>query len=151
MKNEIIEKIVAYFEENGEIFNDCIEELDSYDGYLYDDRYYYMEDLNELYHGCDPLELLQRAFFGWDEDSYTEDGHGNRKHDEFNPNREYFRYNGYGNLVSTNYKDYSDHLDHYAVERMAQYRAHIDSIESDLELSELFDQLEEATTEGGAA
>lgn len=151
MKNEIIEKIIAYFEENEELFNDCIEELDRYDGYLYDDRYYYMEDLSDLYHGCDPLELLQRAFFGWDEDSYTEDGHGNRKHDKFNPNREYFRYNGYGNLVSSDYKDYSDHLDHYAVERMAQYRTHIDSIESDSELSELFDQLEEASEEGGAA
>lgn len=32
------EKIIAWFKENEEVFNDCIEELDSYNGYLGDDR-----------------------------------------------------------------------------------------------------------------
>lgn len=41
------EKIKAYFEENEEIFNACIEELDSYNGYLGDDRYYPMDELDE--------------------------------------------------------------------------------------------------------
>lgn len=129
---EKINAIIEYFENNEETFNDCIEELDSYNGYLGDDRYYYMEELDELYSGVSATEILQRAFFGGDEDGGT----------EFNPNSDYFRYNGYGNLVSSNYKDYSAHLDHYAIEEMKENRNQIDSIEADDELSKLFDALE---------
>ncbi len=42
------EKIIAYFEENEDIFNSCIEELDSFNGYLKDNRYYEMELLDEF-------------------------------------------------------------------------------------------------------
>ena len=42
-RERIIEKIVEYFKENESVFNDCIEELDSYNGYLGDDRYYSMD------------------------------------------------------------------------------------------------------------
>ena len=52
-------------------------------------------------------------------------------------------YNGYGNLVSTDYKDYSAHLDEYAIEEMSENRCYIDTIESDSELSSLFDELEQ--------
>lgn len=130
---EKINAIIEYFEANEETFNDCIEELDNWNGYLGDDRYLYMEELDELYSGVSPIEILQRAYFGGDEDGGS----------EFNPNSDYFKYNGYGNLVSTNYRDYSDHLDHYAVEEMKENREYIDSIESDDELSKLFDALEE--------
>ena len=71
------------------------------------------------------------------------DANGNKNYGAFNPNREYFSYNGYGNLVSSDYKDYSGHLDHYCVERMSKYRSHISSIDDDEELSALFDALEE--------
>lgn len=151
MKGEIkmttIEKIIAYFEENEDVFNDCIEELDSYNGYLGDDRYYSMDELSELYSGVDPIELLNRAYFGHDEDSYCMDQYGEKHYDAFNPNREYFRFNGYGNLVSTNYKDYSDHIDHYAIEEMEENRRYIDTIDNDDELSNLFDELENGEEE----
>lgn len=39
---EIKEEIKAYFEENEEEYNEVIEDLDSYNGYLGDDRYYNM-------------------------------------------------------------------------------------------------------------
>lgn len=141
-REDAIERIIEFFEENEDIFNDCIEELDSYDGYLGDDRYYSMDELNDLYSGQDPQEILFRAFYGYDEDSYTTDSHGEREYRPFNPNRDYFRFNGYGNLVSADYKDYSAQLDEYAVERMAEYRSHIDSIDENDELSELFDALD---------
>lgn len=143
MKEKTIEKIINYFSENEEIFNACIEELDSYSGYLGDDRYYYMEDLNEFYNGVDPIELLNRAYFGHDADNWHTDAHGDKIYDAFNPNREYFTYNGYGNLISTNYKDYSDHLDAWAVIEMNDYRQYVDSIEDHDELSALFDELKE--------
>lgn len=142
-RERVVAKIVEYFRENEDIFNDCIEELDSYNGYLGDDRYYSMDELDELYCGVEPSEILRRAFYGYDEDTWTTDAHGDRTYGAFNPNREYFTFNGYGNLVSAGYKDYSAHLDEFAVEDMANNRQWIDTIESDIELSALFDLLEE--------
>ena len=136
------EKIIIYFKEHEELFNDCIEELDSYNGYLGDDRYYCMDELDELYNGTEPSEILFRAYYGHDDDTYTTDASDNKTYGEFNPNREYFYFNGYGNLVSSDYKDYSAHLDEWAIEAMSENRYYIDSIDADAELSELFDQLE---------
>lgn len=144
---EVIADIIEYFENNEDIFNDCMEELDSYNGYLGDDRYFSMDELDELYNGTEPSELLRRAFFGYDEETYTTDRDGNKTYGAFNPNREYFRYNGYGNLVSADYKDYSGQLDKYAIEAMDENRSYIDSIDNDEELTALFDELEAAAEE----
>jgi hypothetical protein len=103
-----------------------------------------MELLAEFYHDVDPIELLQRAFYGYDLDNWTTDEHGRRENAAFNPNRDYFKYNGYGNLVSTNYPDYSDKLDRYAVEDMLENRVYIDAIDDNEKLAALFDELEEA-------
>ena len=147
-KENAINAIIEYFEENEDVFNQAIEELDSYNGYLGDDRYYAMEELEEFYCDTPTVELLERAFFGYDEDSYETDERGERVHRQsFNPTRDYFRYNGYGNLVSSNYKDYSDHLDCYAVEEMAKNRGDIYTIKENEELEELFDALENAEEE----
>lgn len=137
-----INKIIKFFKDNEELFNSCIEELDAYDGYLGDDRYYYMEDLNDFYHGADPLELLYRVFYGHDE-TYTTDSTGNKVYGEFNPNREYFKYNGYGNLISTDYKDYSDFLNEDLIEELSENRADIYTIEENKELTALFNELEQ--------
>lgn len=142
MKNTV-DKIIRYFEENEEVFNNCIEELDNWNGYLGDNRYYEMEMLQEFYCGADPIELLNRAFFGHDEETWTTDAYGNKTYGAFNPNREYFYYNGYGNLISADYKDYSDLLDAYVVDAMNDNRMHIDTIEDNEELTALFDELEE--------
>jgi hypothetical protein len=137
-----IEKIIEYFEQNEDMFNAAIEELDNYNGYLGDDRYYEMEMLLEFFRDADPVELLQRAYFGRDDDTWTTDSHGERVYGAFNPNREYFYFNGYGNLVSTNYIDYSDQLGMYVIAEMLEHRQYIDTIEEDEELKELFDELE---------
>ena len=141
-REKTIEKIIAYFEENGDVFNDCIIQLDDYNGYLNDNRYNDMELLNEFYNGAEPLELLRRAFFGHDADNWHTDASGDKIYAEFNPNRDYFKYNGYGNLISTDYPDYSEHIDKYAIEEMSEYRHWIDAIDDNEELSELFDELE---------
>lgn len=120
-----VEKILEFFSNNEEIFNSCMEELD------------------EFYSDTKPIDLLYRAFYGHDDDTWTTDASGNKTYGEFNPNRTYFYYNGYGNLVSSDYKDYTGHLDHYAVEEMSENRHYISSIEDDEELSALFDALEE--------
>ena len=136
------EKIIHFFNVNEELFNQCIEELDNYNGYLGDYRYYSMDELDELYTGTEPSEILKRAFFGYDEDTYTMDNSGSVQHGQFNPNREFFRYNGYGNLVSADYKDYYPYLDKYTVEAMADNIEYIDTINDTPELLELFDEYE---------
>lgn len=142
-KETVIADIIQYFKENKDVFNDCMEELDSYNGYLGDDRYYSMEELNDLYSGQEPQEILFRAFYGFDADSWHTDRSGNKIYEAFNPNRDYFYLNGYDNLVSSDYKDYSDKLDKYAIEEMNENRGDINSIENDDTLAGLFDELEE--------
>lgn len=142
-KETVIADIIQYFKENEDIFSDCMEELDSYNGYLGDDRYYSMEELNDLYSGQEPQEILLRAFYGFDADSWHTDRGGNKIYGAFNPNRDYFYLNGYDNLVSSDYKDYSNKLDEYAIKEMRENRGNIDSIENDDTLAGLFDELEE--------
>ena len=146
-KKAIIADIIQYFKENEDVFNDCMEDMDSYNGYLGDDRYYNMDELNDIYSGQEPQEILFRAFYGFDADTWMTDSSGNKEYGAFNPNRNYFYFNGYGNLVSSDYKDYSDKLDPYAIEAMSEDRNYIDSIENDDTLSDLFDELEETEEE----
>ena len=103
---ELAEKLLAYYKENIEDFNNDIEELDNWTGCLYDDKIYPMEQLNELFQGKEPEEILKRAFYGYDEP--YKNGDPSRP---FNPNRDYFYFNGYGNLVSISQRDYTDYLD----------------------------------------
>jgi hypothetical protein len=143
MRENTIKKILEYFTENESTFNECIEELDSYNGYLSDSRYFSMDELNEHFNGQDPIEVLYRAFYGHDADTWTTDNTGNKTYGEFNPNRDYFTYNGYGNLVSSDYKDYTPLLDEYFIQDLIENRYHIDTIDNDIELSLLFDELED--------
>ena len=141
-REQLINQIIEFFENNEDIYNSCIEELDEYNCYLNDDRYYDMEYLNEFYNDVEPIELLYRVYYGHDADNYTTDSSGNRTYGEFNPNRNYFKYNGYGNLVSTNYPDYSDKLDIYFIDSLIENRQYINSIDDSAALTMLFDELE---------
>lgn len=136
--DEAKDMILEYFEENEEDFNDVIEDLDSWCGYLGDDRYYYMEELDELYHGQPATEILYRAFYGHDSDTWDTDSRGDKTYGEFNPNRTYFYFNGYGNLVSSDYKDYSAHLDMYFIEKVIE-RA--DDLSLPDEVKEIIEQI----------
>jgi hypothetical protein len=120
MNEAIKEQLMELFEQDEQLFNTAIEELDNYNGYLGDNRYYLMDELNEFYSGTEPIEILQRAYFGRDDDTWTTDSSGSKTYGEFNPNREYFTYNGYGNLVSSDYKDYSYLLDEYFIDALIE-------------------------------
>ena len=128
--------IINYFHENEDVFNDCVEELDSYNGYLGDNRYYPMEELDEIYSGTPATEILQRAFFGYDDEENSHDS-------SFNPNRDYFYFNGYGNLVSSDTKDYTGYLDEFFIDELIDNRNEIYAIDDNEELAELFDELED--------
>lgn len=148
---KITEEIIAYFKEHEDIYNEAAEELDAYNGYLEDNRYYCMDEIDDLYNGTEPTEILYRAFYGYDEEAWTINKCGEKEYGPFNPNRDYFRYNGYGNLVSADYKDYTGLLDHYIIESMLENRHYIDTIDNDIELSKLFDELENVNSESEEA
>jgi hypothetical protein len=135
-----IEKLTALFNDNEELFNWTIEALDSYNGYLGDDRYYEMYMLDEFYTETNPTELLARAFYGYD-DMYKDE---NGKHPEaFNPNREYFYYNGYGNLVSSDIIDYSTHHDDYFIQAVIDNAYNCDFPDEVMEIIDAIDDTEE--------
>ena len=116
--------LMELFKNDEDLFNSTIEELDSYNGYLGDDRYYEMDMLPELLSGTNIIDLLNMAYFGNDE-NYCVDNYGCKRYESFNPNREYFYFNGYGNLCSTNYKDYSAHLDDYFIDAIIENQNHL--------------------------
>lgn len=147
-KQDTINKIIDYLKNDDALLCQCMEELDGYNGFLGDDRCYSMEELDEIYCDAKPLDVLYRAFYGHDENYYT-DEHGSKHYAAFNPNRNYFYFNGYGNLVSCDYKDYSDKLDDYFIEQLSKHRQFIYAIDDDNELAELFDELEQNEESNG--
>lgn len=78
-KEEIVNDILGYLRDNEDDFVELMEELDSWNGYLGDDRWYDMDELNELFVGTEPIEILQRAYFGIDNDDWTSDHHGEKE------------------------------------------------------------------------
>ena len=142
-REEAIKAIIEIFGNDEELFNDCIEELDSYNGWLGDGRYYPMCELDEFYSGCDVIEILNRAYFGYDAKSWHTDNSGNKIYEAFCPNRKYFSFNGYGNLVSSDYKDYSDRLDDYTVEEMIDNAHNIWSFKDNDDIQAILDNIGE--------
>ena len=135
-RTEIIDEIMEILEGDDELLNEAVEELDDWNGFLNGDRYFEMELLEDVLNGREILDVLNMAYFGRDEDSWDE-------YSSFNPNRKYFRFNGYGNLVSADYKDYSYHLNEYLIEELYEHRYKLSVIYTNSELEELFDKLEQ--------
>lgn len=143
-RTEIIAAILAIFKEDNEFFADTLEELDDWNGFLGDDRWGNMEELDEIFSEKKATDILMRAFYGYDADTWHTDSHGEKEFGAFNPNRDYFRFNGYGNLVSSDNRDYSDYCDEYTVEELEREYYRLDTICDNDELNELFEELENA-------
>ena len=117
---ELVKELMNYYKEHVEDFNNDIEVLNSWNDCLYDDQVFPMGDLNELCQGISTKEILRRAFYGYDEPT---DKDGERL--PFNPNRDYFYFNGYGNLVSTDKIDYSSYLNECFIQDIIDNRSHL--------------------------
>ena len=66
-----IEEMLSYY-------NDFLDEEGYSDGHIYD-----MYDFEEITQGLEPLDLASRVYYG-----------------DFNPHREFFKFDGYANLLS---------------------------------------------------
>ena len=121
--------------DNGEIICVWNEYCDNVN--CFDDRIEYMEMLPELFDtgSADGVwNLLNRFYFG--SDCYNPDGSAN-------PNRDYFYFNGYGNIVSTDYP--RDVID---VEELAEWIIdHDDALYND-ELRDVLDSADDEEQEG---
>lgn len=76
-----------------EQLEEMVQEVNSWDGSLEDFEYYAMEQIDDLLHGVEPLELLRMAHFG-----------------DFNWNDDYFTVNVYGNLDSIKEFEFEEEL-----------------------------------------
>lgn len=135
-RENVINEIIEIFEGDEELFIEAVEEIDDWNGFLEHHRYVEMELLEDVLDGRDVLDILNMSYFGKDEDSWNDVS-------SFNPNRNYFRFNGYGNLVSSDYKDYSYYLNEDLIENLYEQRYKLCVIDNNSELKELFDKLEE--------
>lgn len=141
-EKEIRQELKDLFEEDDTLFNETIEELDSYNGYLGDDRYYLMEDLTDYDLWS---SLIFRILCGRDDDCYITNSQGEKEYSQFNPNRKYYYYyNACGNLVSSDDKYYSGYLDDYFIDSLLENRSYL-NIDADVEA--LLDELENAEQE----
>lgn len=135
----LAETLLNYYQQNEEDFNHDIEELDSWNGALGDNRIEEMDFLDELYQGKEATEILRRAFFGRDDDGWHYED-GEKVHESFNPNRDYFYFNGCGNLVSTDERDYSDFLDENFVQDIIDNECHLDLSDGAQEIIDNYDE-----------
>lgn len=112
------QELLNYYKKNSEDFADDIEELDGWNGCLYDDKIYSMDELDEVLQNINPSDILCSALFGYDESQ------GKIK-STFNLDRDCFYFNGYGNLVSTDERDYSDYLNDYFIQEIIDNKSHL--------------------------
>ena len=99
-----------------EIHNAYCEKVNYTDDMIYD-----MSMLNEFYHGKDPLDILLDAYNG-----------------AFNPNDDWFRWNGYGNLESTD-RPVDDWIE---IDDIADYIVENDEDFGNTDIRDLMDEIE---------
>ena len=99
MKNNKIESLKSLILNDASIGMDLVNEVNSWNNSLEHLQVYYMEDFNEIMHDTNPLEIANRIYFG-----------------DFNPNHDYFRFNGYANLESLDEYDLEDEIKDYSLE-----------------------------------
>ena len=97
IKNEKENRTMKTYDEKVEAIKNIIEDMDDSDAVAlhneycyetnnYDDEIIEMERFDEICEGMTPSDIANQIFYG-----------------DFNPNHEYFHYDGYGNFESTNY------------------------------------------------
>ena len=97
IENEKENKTMKTYDEKVEAIKNIIEDMDDSDAVAlhneycyetndYDDEIIEMERFDEICEGMTPSDIARSIFYG-----------------DFNPNHEYFHYDGYGNFESTNY------------------------------------------------
>lgn len=95
--NYIEKKMINYWEAHNNSFSNVCENLDVWDGFLGDDRVYPMYELDDYLGRRKPSDIFRMV------------------NNAFNYFDNYFYYDGYGRLCSTNKKEYFNNFDYSEV------------------------------------
>lgn len=106
-RKQLLSNLEEYFSRHTKEWNYCIEELDSWSGYLGDDRFYRMDEIDVLLGGRTASDILGIV-------------NGN-----FNCADDYFYFDCLGYLCSTNNPDYSNYLDSCTIEEIVKVWSHL--------------------------
>lgn len=112
----VVEALTKYYESHQQDFAHDLEQLDDWNGRLGDDRLIPMNQLEYYLAGKSPLEIFQTALRGENEEDSR----------PFNMDDDYFFFDGYGNFVSTNCRDYNEtYLDESTVREILDNINHL--------------------------
>ena len=136
------QELLNYYKENSEDFADDIEELDGWNDCLYEDKIFPMDELDEVLQDIEPSDILRSALFGHDESQ------GKIK-STFNLNSDYFHYNGFGNLISTDERDYSDYLNDYFIQEIIDNKSHLSLSKGAQEIIDNYEDKDDSEEEKG--
>lgn len=78
----------------GDDLANLLQHMTSYDGCFEEATYFDMDEFDELLDGYTPLEIASMMWFG-----------------DFNPNKDYWRFDAYGHLVSLDWGDIVDEVE----------------------------------------
>lgn len=121
----VMNDLKNYLLNNINLTKDITGELICRYGCLCHLEYYYMEDFDDVMQGYTPTEIASKIFYG-----------------EFNPNDNYFRFNGYANLESLDDweldKEHRDYIDEI-IENLIQYKYDINV--TDLMLKDILENI----------
>lgn len=81
-----------------------VQEINAYNGNMEHLEVFDMDMFDEIMNGFEPMDIALKTFFG-----------------EFNPNDDFFRFNGYANLESLTYYDLKNELLDYENEIVEEY------------------------------
>lgn len=125
--DSVCEKAIAYFDDNDSEFIATIEDLDSWNGYLDGKRYESMDTFNDYFYGT--RDILGDII--------------GRLSSNFNPIDEYWYFDYWGEINSTDEIDYSDDLDESFIEALYATRDDIDVPAYIEKLFDAFDGIDE--------
>lgn len=112
------EELLEFYKDHPDNFVDDIEQLDDLNGYLKNvgnGRRHLMGELDGLLKGYSPTDMMALAAYSWDEQGKA----------PFNPGRDYFYWNSYAGLVSTDSRYYPDYLSNGTVEEIINNATHL--------------------------
>lgn len=97
--NKKVEGLKSLILENVSIGMELVNDVNSWDNSLEHLQVFSMYEFDDILEGYNPSGVAQKIFYG-----------------NFNPNDEYFRFNGYANLESLNEYDLEEEVKSYAWE-----------------------------------
>ena len=133
-KATLKERIIDLFKEmnDGEVisvWNEYCREVNKFDDEIMD-----ADELEEWANNSgDTMNILNRFFFGSDE---------GREGTSANPNRNYFTFNGYGNIISFDYiyNNFTDEFYYVDADELAEYIAENEESFYNDEIQEILDE-----------